>query len=113
MILRPPRSTRTATLFPDTTLFRSRLDKPVGEGVLARVPYQQRPLRHEYRLTDKGRDLYPVILSLVHWGDRYYDDGRGPPMLHRHLACGHDFRRSDERRVGKECVSTCRSRLSP
>lgn len=69
-----------------------RLDKLVDAGVLARVPYQERPLRHEYRLTDKGRDLYPVILSLVHWGDRYYDDGQGPPMLHRHLACGHDFR---------------------
>ena len=69
-----------------------RLDKLVEEGVLQRVPYQQRPLRHEYRLTAKGLDLYPVILSLVHWGDRYYDDGSGPPMLHRHLACGHDFR---------------------
>ncbi|HEX6959485.1 MAG TPA: helix-turn-helix domain-containing protein [Ferrovibrio sp.] len=69
-----------------------RLDKLVAEGVLRRELYQERPQRFEYRLTEKGLDLYPVILSLVHWGDRYYAGRAGPPMLHRHLACGHDFR---------------------
>ncbi len=68
-----------------------RLAGLVQDGVLEKVAYQQRPLRHEYRLTDKGLALYPVILSLVHWGDRYYAEKDGPPVLHTHKACGHDF----------------------
>jgi DNA-binding HxlR family transcriptional regulator len=69
-----------------------RLALLVADGILTRVAYQERPKRHEYRLTDKGLALYPAILSLVHWGDRYYAGKDGPPVLHRHLACGHDFR---------------------
>lgn len=69
-----------------------RLALLVEEGILARVPYQERPLRHEYRLTEKGLELYPAILSLVHWGDRHYPTKNGPPVVHQHLACGHDFR---------------------
>jgi DNA-binding HxlR family transcriptional regulator len=69
-----------------------RLARLVEEGILAKVPYQDRPVRYEYRLTDKGLDLYPAILSLVHWGDRHYAGKDGPPVLHTHLKCGHDFR---------------------
>ncbi len=69
-----------------------RLALLVEEGILAKVPYQERPLRHEYRLTEKGLGLYPVILSLVHWGDANYPTRNGPPVVHKHLACGHDFR---------------------
>jgi DNA-binding HxlR family transcriptional regulator len=69
-----------------------RLDLLVEEGILARVPYQESPTRHEYRLTPKGLDLYPTIISLVHWGDRHYAGKAGAPMLHRHKSCGHDFR---------------------
>ncbi len=69
-----------------------RLALLVDEGILARVPYQDRPVRHEYRLTDKGLDLYPAILSLVHWGDQHYAGRRGPPIIHTHQTCGHDFR---------------------
>jgi DNA-binding HxlR family transcriptional regulator len=68
-----------------------RLAGLVEEGVLEKVAYQQRPLRHEYRLTQKGIDLYPVILSLVHWGDAHCAGEDGPPIIHRHKACGHDF----------------------
>jgi len=68
-----------------------RLALLVDEGILARVPYQHRPTRYEYRLTEKGLDLYPAILSLVHWGDKHYPDKKGPPVLHKHLKCGHDF----------------------
>lgn len=68
-----------------------RLAGLVQDGVLEKVAYQQRPLLHEYRLTDKGLALYPVILSLVHWGDRYYAEKDGPPVLHTHKACGYDF----------------------
>lgn len=69
-----------------------RLALLVAEGVLDKVPYQDRPIRHEYRLTQKGLDLYPAVLSLVHWGDAHYAGEAGPPVLHRHKACGHDFR---------------------
>jgi DNA-binding HxlR family transcriptional regulator len=69
-----------------------RLRLLVAEDVLRKVPYQERPTRYEYRLTEKGLALYPAILSLVHWGDRFYAGDAGPPVLHTHLACGHDFR---------------------
>ena len=68
-----------------------RLALLVAEGVLTRVAYSERPPRHEYRLTDKGRDLYPALLALVHWGDRHYAGADGPPIRHRHRACGHDL----------------------
>jgi len=69
-----------------------RLAGLVADGVLEKLPYQERPTRHEYRLTKKGLDLYPVLLSLVHWGDAHYAGAEGPPVVHRHKACGHDFR---------------------
>ncbi|MGN6149205.1 MAG: winged helix-turn-helix transcriptional regulator [Rhizomicrobium sp.] len=69
-----------------------RLAMLVEEGILKKVPYQENPPRYEYRLTDKGLDLYPVIISLVHWGDRHYAGKKGPPMLHAHKSCGHDFK---------------------
>jgi len=66
-----------------------RLNRLVEHGVLKKVPYQDSPPRHEYRLTDKGKDLYPVLLSLVRWGDRWMDQGQGPPVVYRHNSCGH------------------------
>ncbi len=69
-----------------------RLAGLVADGVLEKLAYQDRPARYEYRLTKKGLDLYPVILSLVHWGDAHYAGEQGPPILHRHQSCGHDFR---------------------
>src|SRR5579872_4068810 len=49
-----------------------RLALLVEEQILSRTPYQQAPTRFEYRLTEKGMELYPAILSLVHWGDKHY-----------------------------------------
>ena len=69
-----------------------RLALLVDEGILKKVRYQDSPPRYEYRLTDKGLDLYPVIISLVHWGDRHYAGKKGAPMLHTHKTCGHDFK---------------------
>ncbi len=68
-----------------------RLRKLVEAGVLARVAYRQRPLRYEYRLTEKGLDLNPVLLALVRWGDAHMAGERGPPKLYEHRACGHVF----------------------
>src|ERR1700722_1386787 len=65
----------------------ARLDRLVGEGVLEKVPYQERPPRHEYRLTSKGLDLWPVIVELLRWGDRYAAPS-GPPIVLRHKDCG-------------------------
>ena len=61
----------------------------VDNGVLARHPYGNHPDRFEYRLTEKGLDLYPVIVSLLTWGDRWMADDDGPPVEFRHKDCGH------------------------
>lgn len=68
-----------------------RLARLVDEGLLLKEPYQERPRRYEYRLTDKGLDLQPVMLSIVHWGDVHMAGKRGRPMLYEHLDCGHTF----------------------
>jgi DNA-binding HxlR family transcriptional regulator len=66
-----------------------RLATLVEQGVLARVPYQPEGerQRHEYRLTPKGLDLYPALVALMEWGDRYLGDGGVPPMGLRHRDC--------------------------
>lgn len=73
-------------------LLAGRLKRLVGEGILARVPYQQAPLRHEYRLTDKGKALHPVLMALTAWGDAWMDEGAGPPLLYQHRGCGKHMR---------------------
>ena len=72
-------------------ILADRLRKLVKAGVLRKVAYQRRPLRYEYRLTDKGLALHPILMAIVHWGDTQMAGRRGRPMLHRHLACGHRF----------------------
>jgi DNA-binding HxlR family transcriptional regulator len=64
-----------------------RLGRLVDEGILEKRRYQQRPERFEYRLTDKGRGLWPITMALMHWGDRHYATD-GPPRLVRHRGCG-------------------------
>lgn len=68
-----------------------RLQKLVEHGIFERVQYQERPARFEYKLTEKGRDLYPVIVSLVGWGDRWMADEAGPPIELVHKGCGHQM----------------------
>ena len=70
-----------------SNLVADRLQKLVEAKILERRLYQQRPDRYEYRLTEKGRDLYPVMMSLAHWGDRWHDDGAGKPLEHVHRSC--------------------------
>ena len=65
----------------------TRLAKLVRHGVLERRPYQRRPTRYEYRLTEKGLDLYPVIIGLRGWGDRWFGDGETTATL-VHAPCG-------------------------
>ena len=68
-------------------ILTSRLTSLVDAGVLEKVPYQERPLRHEYRLTAKGRDLWPVLTTMREWGDRWAAPG-GAPLELVHGACG-------------------------
>ena len=67
-----------------------RLDTLVGEGILVRSVYQQRPERHEYALTEKGADLIPALLALMQWGDRWAWPGGHGPVRVQHEQCGHD-----------------------
>jgi DNA-binding HxlR family transcriptional regulator len=68
----------------------NRLARLVGEGLLRKVSYQEagQRSRDEYRLTSKGLDLYPVLVALMQWGDRYEAGADGPPVLLRHRDCG-------------------------
>jgi DNA-binding HxlR family transcriptional regulator len=68
----------------------SRLGRLVDEGILRKVPYQepgQRP-RSEYRLTEKGIELFPVIAALLAWGDKYAGAPDGPAVQLTHRDCG-------------------------
>src|SRR3546814_15942579 len=123
MLRRPPRSTRPDTLFPYTTLFRScfatriALDKADGTDLSAAIRHMDR---------DKpavGGDIVAVdccgTSRRATFACRVIECPRASLVAHHQL--GHAvFRikllpegRSEERRVGKECVSTCRSRWSP
>lgn len=70
-------------------ILSARLRKLVAAGLLERRQYQEHPARFEYRLTEPGRELLPVLLTLMHWGDRYLADG-DPPLIYRHR-CGADL----------------------
>lgn len=78
----------------------SRLDALVDEGILVRRPYQERPERHEYLLTEKGLDLWPVLVALINWGDHYCAGEMGPPAVIVHKGCGG---RVNDRRICESC----------
>lgn len=65
-----------------------RLQKLVARGVLERRLYEERPQRYEYRLTEKGRALVPLLLAMIAWGDRWENDAGIPPVTLTHTTCG-------------------------
>ncbi|MFI7586924.1 winged helix-turn-helix transcriptional regulator [Spongisporangium articulatum] len=73
-----------------------RLKKLVAAGVVEKRQYSERPPRFEYHLTDAGRDLFPVLLTLQQWGDKWVVDR--PALAYRH-DCGEAL----------DVVSTCRA----
>ena len=68
-----------------TNMLSTRLQKLVEHGVLERAGS-----RGSYHLTQKGRDLFPVILTLMAWADRYEPGPDGPEVLIQHMSCGHE-----------------------
>lgn len=70
-----------------SNILSHRLHRLTKNDILTRAAYQQRPLRHEYRLTDKGFALYPVPLAMLAWGDRWLSSGP-PPVGLAHKTCG-------------------------
>jgi len=91
----------------------ARLQGLVDNEVLERRQYQDRPPRYEYRLTQKGRDLYPVLISMLNWGDRWMSGEAGPPLKLTHdcghqpdpkLICGHCSEQLEPRQMKLEYV---------
>ena len=80
-------------------VLQARLERLVENGIFVKRPYQERPLRCEYRLTEKGADLWPVLVALLTWGDRYAIEGERP-MLLQHRGCGGEL---DDRRRCTVC----------
>src|ERR1022692_2790818 len=68
-------------------VLNQRLGRLVKAGVLVKVPYSEHPPRHDYRLTDKGRSLWPVLTTMRQWGDKYAAPD-GPPLEVVHKGCG-------------------------
>ncbi|MHB8694136.1 MAG: winged helix-turn-helix transcriptional regulator [Solirubrobacteraceae bacterium] len=80
-------------------VLQARLERLVDGGIVAREPYSERPPRYEYKLTAKGIDLWPVIVSLLQWGDKH-EAPDGPPVVLEHRDCGGKL---DDRRRCLKC----------
>lgn len=77
----------------------SRLQRLLDEGIVERRAYQQKPERHEYFLTEKGLDLWPVLVALIGFGDRHLTAGEAPMRI-EHKECGG---RVNDRRICERC----------
>jgi DNA-binding HxlR family transcriptional regulator len=71
-----------------SNILADRLARLQAQGIIRSIPYSAHQDRFEYRLTEKGRDLYPVLLALLQWGDAWFADSKGPPLLLTHRDCG-------------------------
>lgn len=77
-----------ASLGMARSVLTARLRKLTEQGVLERRAYSEHPPRYEYHLTDKGKALFPIIVSMVQWGDTWAQAPDGPPVILVHDACG-------------------------
>ncbi|PLR23820.1 transcriptional regulator [Caulobacter zeae] len=77
-----------AELGAASNILSDRLARLTALGVLDRVRYQERPERWEYRLTDEGRELFPLLVTLMAWGDRWLAGPQGAPEVLTHGPCG-------------------------
>lgn len=78
----------------------SRLSRLIDEDIVERRPYQEHPPRFEYFLTEKGLDLWPVLVALLGWGDKHVYGSEGGPVVMLHKDCGG---RVNDRRICEEC----------
>jgi DNA-binding HxlR family transcriptional regulator len=83
-------------------VLQTRLVRLQEQGVIERRLYQERPPRYEYLLSEKGLDLWPTMVALMKWGDRYAAPAEGPPVLLEHRGCGGSV---DEHRICEACGS--------
>ncbi|KQC98331.1 winged helix-turn-helix transcriptional regulator [Acinetobacter soli] len=73
-------------------LLTERLINLVDAEILVKVPYTASNKRFEYKLTEKGLDLYPILMSMAQWGNTWMDQGHGAPIDYIHKECGHVFK---------------------
>lgn len=78
----------------------TRLVRLIDEGVLEKRAYRERPVRYEYFLTEKGLNLWPVLIAMLAWGDRYVPRSDGPPIVVHHKSCDGIV---DDRGICAEC----------
>ena len=75
------------TLKLASNILTDRLKRVVEMDIFRQRQYQSRPPRSEYVLTEKGFSLYPMLMAMTQWGDRWCSGPEGPPLLFRHETC--------------------------
>ncbi len=71
-------------------ILSDRLKMLVAQGIFEQRPYGPSKARHEYRLAAAGRDIFPIVVALLQWGDKYLAGSRGPSIVLKHTRCGDD-----------------------
>ena len=74
-----------------TNILSHRLNRLLNSGIFEQRVYSESPQRSEYRFTQKGRELYGIMISLMHWGDKWLASTKGPPLRLHHTTCDTDF----------------------
>jgi DNA-binding HxlR family transcriptional regulator len=104
------------TLGVARNVLTNRLQRLVDEDILERRAYSEKPERYEYFLTEKGLDLWPTLVALMHWGDKHMPLPDGPParLVHKGECGGEVNDRRICERCGKELeVREARAEISP
>jgi DNA-binding HxlR family transcriptional regulator len=96
-----------ASLGVARNVLSARLERLIEEGILERRAYQESPPRYEYFLTEKGLDLWPSLIALMSWGDRYSAGPEGPPLVVIHKGCGGEV---SDRGICESCGETLNAR---
>ncbi|GHF17565.1 transcriptional regulator [Kordiimonas sediminis] len=89
-----------------TNILANRLKMLTDDGFLSKKTYQTRPNRYRYKLTDKGLDIYPILMTLLEWGETWYSFEAGPPLILSHKACGKEMKQ-------EVICSECREVITP